>query len=174
MAEYVPNDPAWVDDDGSGTTGTTFTAARMNHIEDGIRDASLQGPWKPVVATRSVNLNVAAAPGPNLAVDGGLLDGSTGGRVLLLGQTDPSQNGIWRYFYNGFSGASSMTREPDNTLPAHFWQGREVMILNGPYNNEQRFTYVGFDGAAPGAGDPITFHPSVSSVGKAFAFLMAG
>ncbi|MDQ1584496.1 MAG: hypothetical protein QOF36_2550 [Microbacteriaceae bacterium] len=29
----------WVDDDGSGTTGTVGTAARLNNIEDGIADA---------------------------------------------------------------------------------------------------------------------------------------
>jgi hypothetical protein len=37
MADYTKT--TWVDDDGSGTTGTDFTAARMNNIEVGIADA---------------------------------------------------------------------------------------------------------------------------------------
>jgi hypothetical protein len=38
VADYNPT--TWVDDDGSGTVGTPFTAARMNQIEAGIDDAA--------------------------------------------------------------------------------------------------------------------------------------
>lgn len=38
----------WVDDDGSGTTGTPVTADRMNHIEEGIADVeATPGPEGP-------------------------------------------------------------------------------------------------------------------------------
>lgn len=38
MADYAPT--VWVDDDGSGTVGTPFTAARMNKMEAAIDDAA--------------------------------------------------------------------------------------------------------------------------------------
>lgn len=170
MADYVPQD--WVDDDGSGTTGTSFTKARMDYIEGGIRDASIRADWESVQGTLSTNYNLAAAPGPNLALDGFLLDGASGGRVLLMGQTDSSQNGIYDYFYNGFSGVSSLTRTADNSLPEHFWGGREVLVLNGRYAG-QKIMYSGWDGVFPDSGDPIPFRAPVA-VGKAFAFLMGG
>lgn len=157
----------WVDEE------TDVTAAHMNHLEQGVADAHAELAWAPVLGTRSTNVNVAAAPGPSFALDGQTLDGTIGqgGRVLLLGQTDPSQNGIWEYAYSGFSGASSLTRADDNTLPAHFRQGREVYVLGGTYA-DQRFTYVGWNGAVPDA-DPIPFHAPAAAAGKAFAFLMA-
>lgn len=34
ITSYTPT--TWVDDDGSGTTGTTFDAAKMNNIEDAV------------------------------------------------------------------------------------------------------------------------------------------
>ena len=40
MADYA--ETTWVDDDGSGTVGTRFTAARMNNIEDGITDGRVR------------------------------------------------------------------------------------------------------------------------------------
>ena len=39
MPPYVPNVPAWTDETGVGD-GTLFTAARMNHIEDGVEELS--------------------------------------------------------------------------------------------------------------------------------------
>lgn len=38
MADYTKE--TWVNDDGSGTMGTLFTAARMNNIENGVKDAA--------------------------------------------------------------------------------------------------------------------------------------
>lgn len=166
MADYVPQD--WTDDDGSGTTGTPVTKARMDYIEGGIRDASIRAPWEPVVGTVSTNVNVLA-PGA-LILDGEFAPGATQGRILLLGQTDPSQNGIWDYFYNSFFGTSSLDRVADASLPEHFWRGRQVFVIGGNHA-EQWFTYVGFDSAYPDS-DPITFHASGGAVGKAFAFLM--
>lgn len=37
---YTPT--GWVDDDGSGVTGTQFTAARMNNLENGIEDVTVR------------------------------------------------------------------------------------------------------------------------------------
>lgn len=45
MADYSKQ--TWVDDDGSGGTGTVFTAARMNNIEEGIRVAGKQAVLVP-------------------------------------------------------------------------------------------------------------------------------
>lgn len=162
MPDYVPQD--WVDDDGSGTTGTPVTKARMDYIEGGIRDRSLEAPWRPVAGTLSTNVNVAGAPGPTVTVDGGyVIDGNfdPNTRILLLGQTDPVENGIWLYVYSGFSGVSSWERAVDASLPDQFIQGREVLVLNGTYA-DQRFTYMGYSGAVPGT-DPLDFHPPVGS-----------
>jgi hypothetical protein len=58
MSDYVPQE--WVDDDGSGTTGTAVTADRMNHIEQGIQDVEgLPGPPGPEGPA-----GVDGAPGP--------------------------------------------------------------------------------------------------------------
>lgn len=171
MPDYVPQD--WVDDDGTGTTGTPVTKARMDYIEGGIRDASLRSDWGSVQGTLSTNYNLAGGgPGPTMALDGFVLDGASGGRVLLMGQTDPSRNGIYNYFYNGFSGASSLTRAADNTLPEHFWGGREVLVLNGRYAG-QKIMYSGWDNLFPDSGDPLPFS-APAAVGRAFAFLMGG
>jgi hypothetical protein len=40
LADYA--ETTWVDDDGSGTVGTEFTADRMNNIEDGITDGRVK------------------------------------------------------------------------------------------------------------------------------------
>lgn len=40
----------WVDDDGSGTTGTPVTAARMNNLEDGVAEGRVGAPGDFAVA----------------------------------------------------------------------------------------------------------------------------
>lgn len=46
----------WVDDDGSGTTGTEFTAARMNNIESGIETLdTIEAVTAPSFATGWAN-----------------------------------------------------------------------------------------------------------------------
>lgn len=162
---YVPNSPAWVDDDGSGTTGTPFTAARMNHIEQGISDAAALVGWTAVAATQSTNANIAAA---TLTLDGGVSLPVYNHRVLLLGQTNPAENGLYDYTV-GFS-TTTLTRTADADESAEFVQGREVFVIAGPYA-DQRLVYVGPSNPNVGV-DPITFH-AVNSGSKAFAFLMA-
>jgi hypothetical protein len=47
---------AWVDDDGSSTVGTLVTAARMNKIEQGVFDASLDAaPFVTVLPVAPVD-----------------------------------------------------------------------------------------------------------------------
>lgn len=58
MADYTVQ--PWVDDDGSGTVGTTFTKSRMDHIEAGILDAAKHIKWDT-----AANLPGAAAANKN-------------------------------------------------------------------------------------------------------------
>jgi hypothetical protein len=50
VADYSPT--TWVDDDGSGTVGTPFTAARMNGLEAGVKDAAQDSKQRGAVASR--------------------------------------------------------------------------------------------------------------------------
>jgi hypothetical protein len=72
----------WVDDDGSGTTGTTFTAARMGTIEQGIYDAH-----NPPLVT-----DLPANP-----VDGQLIDLLVDSAGTYGGPT------VWRMRYRGLN-----------------------------------------------------------------------
>lgn len=155
----------WVDDDGSGTTGTPVTAARMTNIEQGIADANAVVPFAAVAGTQSTNVNLAA---PALALDGGGALPAWNSRVLLLGQTNPAENGVYDYI-TGFTGAT-MTRSADANESAEFFPGREVYVLAGPYGDQQ-LAYVGPPNPNLGV-DAITFH-APAAAGRAFAFLMA-
>lgn len=163
---YVPE--TWVDDDGTGTTGTSVTADRMNNIEQGVANAHVVLSWQPAAATVSVNVNVAA-PGA-IPLDGGVSLPPYNDRVLLLGQTNPVENGLYDYT-SGFSGPQ-LGRTPDADADGDFRQGREVYVIAGPYA-DQHLVYVGFDYPRVDI-DPITFHAPTAGGSKAFAFLMAG
>lgn len=71
----------WVDDDGSGTTGTPVTKARMDNIEKGIADAHV-GTSLPLVTA------LPTSPAP--------VDGQ---RVLYL--ADESKGIVWHLRYRG-------------------------------------------------------------------------
>lgn len=87
MAEYA--EQVWVDDDGSGTTGTPYTADRMTHIEAGIKDAS--APRKEATAAQQYLVNkVLKAPAAFTAHQGfgtevALANGVAAGGAKLRG-----------------------------------------------------------------------------------------
>lgn len=88
MDHYSPN--TWVDDDGTGTTGTAFSAARMNALEVGLKDATSRVLSVDAVTTDALSLNRV----------GGTLDGvavAQGTRALLLGQVSAIDNGVYTY-----------------------------------------------------------------------------
>lgn len=75
----------WVDDDGSGTTGTIFNAARMNNIERGVEQADRavqricqQGVFEPTGYKVTTNSNLA----PSVAAGTALVGDSTTGLLL--------------------------------------------------------------------------------------------
>jgi hypothetical protein len=88
-------------------------------------DALVEGlDWKEAVkvaTTANVNIN-----SPGATIDGVTL--STGDRVLLMGQTDPKQNGI--YVFNGAS--NPLTRAPDANTGSEL-TGAVVIVLEGSY-----------------------------------------
>jgi hypothetical protein len=88
-------------------------------------DALVEGlDWKEAVrvaSTANVNIN-----SPGATIDGVAL--SIGDRVLLMGQVDAKQNGI--YVFNGAS--SPMTRALDANTGAEL-TGAVVMVLEGSY-----------------------------------------
>lgn len=160
------NPETWVDDDGTGTTGTSVTADRMNNIEQGVANAHAELPWQAVAGTLSVNVNIAA---PVVNLDGGASFPIYNSRVLLLGQTNPVENGLYDYT-TGFLG-NTLSRTADADQDAEFPQGREVYVIAGPYA-DQRLVYVGPPNPRLGI-DPITFHAPAAAGSRAFAFLMA-
>lgn len=50
MSDYTPQ--TWVDDDGSGTVGTVLSAARLNNLEAGVRDAAQDSKQRGTLASR--------------------------------------------------------------------------------------------------------------------------
>jgi hypothetical protein len=50
MGDYTPT--TWVDDDGSLTVGTPFSALRMNNIEAGVEDAAELSKQRGAVTSR--------------------------------------------------------------------------------------------------------------------------
>jgi hypothetical protein len=88
-------------------------------------DSVIEGlDWKEAVrVATSANVNISS---PGATIDGGPL--SVGDRVLLMGQTDARQNGI--YVFNGAS--SPMTRALDANTGSEL-TGAVVMVLQGSY-----------------------------------------
>jgi hypothetical protein len=77
---YAPE--TWVDDDGSGTVGTEFTAARMNNIEQGILNASEYGFTIRLDEVSSTISYVGEA-------DPGSAEGAAVWRIKKVDMTDP-------------------------------------------------------------------------------------
>ena len=88
-------------------------------------DAFVEGlDWKEAVrVASSANVNINS---PGSSIDGVTL--SVGDRVLLMGQTDPRENGI--YTFNGAS--SPLTRALDANTGSEL-TGAVVMVLEGSY-----------------------------------------
>lgn len=92
-------------------------------------------PLKPPVrAAASSNVSIASAPS---SIDGVVL--AAGDRVLLVGQTDQTQNGV--YTFNGAGAA--MTRGPASAISAHFVRGFGVHVLEGSAFTGANFIYTG-------------------------------
>lgn len=89
-------------------------------------DSAIEGlDWKEAVqVATSANVNINA---PGSSIDGVTL--SVGDRVLLMGQTDATQNGI--YIYNGAS--NPLTRASDANTGSKL-TGAVVMVLRGSYS----------------------------------------
>lgn len=118
---YEPN--TWVDDnEASGIVGTAVTAARMNALELAVADASVRTRVVDAVATGNVVI-AGGKDGPSSALFDDLVGG---GRVLLVGQTDPAENGI----YDWDSALGIVERAPDDASLdyAHF-----IYVLSGTY-----------------------------------------
>lgn len=117
---YTPN--GWVDDDGSGTVGTTVTADRMNHIEQGIADAHLLAAPPPVVTAlpqqpvegqevyfQTMAMATAGTPPWRLRYRGTNPDGSANGdsyKWEVVGAT-PLRDSWWNG--NGLAGTQAAT-----------------------------------------------------------------
>lgn len=83
----------WIDDDGSLTVGTLYTAARMNNIEEGIEE-QVKGDWKDAVRVcTTANVTISTALNNADVIDGISL--VTGDRVLVANQTTKKENGIY-------------------------------------------------------------------------------
>lgn len=98
-------------------------------------DAAIRGlDWKQPV-------RVAAAGNVTLTAPGASIDGVTlaaGDRVLLMGQSDARQNGIWV-----FNGASSpMTRAVDADENAEVTAGLAVSVAQGTTNGNKTFVLI--------------------------------
>lgn len=116
----------WVDDDGSGTVGTDFTAARMNNIESGVAEASHAARSVRLATTNSLNMGLAI-----VSVDD--VDLVNGDRVLLWRQSNPAQNGI--YTFQGVS----LTRATDFDASAEIRAGQAVFVREGTVNAGRTF-----------------------------------
>ena len=106
--------------------------------------------WAPVDAYENSNVLLSS---PGGSAFGGA-DIVTGDRVLLVGQTIPSQNGI--YIFNGAS--SAMTRAADASEDAEYTPNKTVQVLASEDDgiSGATFAYTGSDDPAVGS-DSLTF-----------------
>lgn len=81
MSDYLPY--LWVDDDGSGVTGTTVSAERMNQIEEGIADHEHNRLTNPNGDVRLAGGSIDASGGPIR----NLVAGSASAHAVTFGQT---------------------------------------------------------------------------------------
>lgn len=132
------NATTWVDDDGSGTVGTAFTAAKMNNIEQGIerltdvlaRVATTTGLPSH---TRSGNVLTASANG-TLSVDGVTVQ--LGDYVLVKNEpSNTNEHGPYKVTAaGGASAAWVLTRIPEWDSSADALSGRKVRVSEGTTN----------------------------------------
>ena len=103
--------------------------------------------WQPVEAYSSVDVSVS---NPGTATFGGAAV-AIGERVLLLGQTDASENGI--YLFD--TSSSPMVRAQDADADAEFTPNKTVQVLNSSAEgiSGATFAYQGDDSPAVGIDD---------------------
>lgn len=140
---YTPT--GWVDDNGTDTVGTEFTAARMNNLEAGVAQATTVlnagTSWADVRGVAAVSTNLATFGGAGAQIDSQAL--VNGARYLFANQALSAQNGI--YVYGGAAGA--WTRATDaNDLPSQFLRGRRVSVLLGTMYAGTSWEYGGGSG----------------------------
>jgi len=176
MADFTQE--TWVDDDGTLTLGTRVTAARLNRLERGVKDAAQDAKQSGSLNTRppasaatknwlwrdpanndtyycdgsewhwigggaafkesvytatKVNVTVASAP----TFIGGIAPPS-GERVLLAGQTNEAENGV--YLYSSASGAMQRARDFDEDGDVN--DTTQVHVASGAYRGET-FAFLG-------------------------------
>lgn len=118
MSPYTPTE--WVDDDGSGTTGTSITAVRLNNLEGGVRgihgsavlqsDGRMMNDRRPSGAAGGVLNGEYPGPGLNSAAASGALSPTLS---QFVGVTDPR-----------------LSRPPrTDTLPAAAPDGHEIYYV---------------------------------------------
>lgn len=102
----------WQDDDGSGTVGTTMSAGHMNSLESAVQDASMRTVLVDLVCVTNVDL----ATTTGLSQDG--LANGANYRVLLVGQTNTADNGLYQVAWVLVTGTLRRTivRLPEDAL----------------------------------------------------------
>jgi hypothetical protein len=128
-------------------------AVNLQYFQSALSAAINGHDWKDGV-------RVAVGTNVTLTAPGATLDGvtmATNDRVLLYGQTDPTQNGL--YQYNG--SASTMTRTTDADVSAEVTSGMSVPITGG--TNSAKIAILT-------TGDPIT----LGTTGLTFTLVAAG
>lgn len=98
--------------------------------------------WEPVLNAQTANINVAAAV---IAFSPPMVPPSAGSRILLVGQTNKTQNGFW--VYNG-SGAA-LTRDPAADSSSEFIRGMLVHVMP----SDEIYQYQGPDAPTLGTTD---------------------
>lgn len=129
VAEYTPQ--TYVDDDGSGTTGTIINKAVMDTCEAGLADASRQTRVVRLAALTNINI---ASPGSTIDT----LSMTTGDRVLLAGQTTASQNGIYVFA----TSSTAMTRATDFAAGSKIKSGQVILVTAGGFFSGSSFLVV--------------------------------
>lgn len=106
--------------------------------------------WSPVEAHEYGNVNIS---NPGTDTFGGAVVSATD-RVLLLGQTDASENGIYLFTTSG----TAMTRALDANEDTEFSPNKTVQVLNSTEDgiSGATFSYTGADDPVVGT-DDLTF-----------------
>lgn len=125
---------------------TKLSADEFNRMEEGI-DTGLRAVgigMPPAQLVRNTNVPV-----------GGTFNGNfnpSGTVFLLLGQTNPAENGVWTWIATG----TPMTRTPPYDQSSAWVTGMRIPISTDPVYGGKSFAYTGPTGPTLGL-DPITF-----------------
>lgn len=145
MPALVYTPVGWVED------VTPTSAANFNRMEAGIAavtDAinalpSAGSPvWADVRTASAVNVNVASPTNNTDGLANGL---AVNDRILLVGQTAPSQNGIWTY-----NGAGNPLLRAVDSASGDYIFGRSVYVKEGQVHGGSTWSYSGASGPTVG------------------------